>query len=86
VPTVVDIHLERAAVFPEITATARALFGTFGVDDEVLMQAVFGRFYPTGELPIELPSSMEAVRAQKEDVPYDSEDPLFPFGFGLTYE
>jgi beta-glucosidase len=28
---------------------------------------------------------MEAVRQQKEDVPYDSEDPLFEFGFGLTY-
>jgi beta-glucosidase len=29
---------------------------------------------------------MEAVRAQKEDVPYDSTDPLFEFGHGLTYE
>lgn len=28
----------------------------------------------------------EAVRNQKEDVPYDSEDPLFPFGYGLSYE
>jgi len=39
---------------------------------------------PVG-LPIELPSSMEAVRKQKEDVPYDSENPLFPFGSGLTF-
>ena len=29
---------------------------------------------------------MNAVRAQKEDVPHDSEDPLFDFGFGLSYE
>jgi beta-glucosidase len=28
---------------------------------------------------------MEAVRRQKSDVPYDSENPLFPFGYGLTY-
>jgi beta-glucosidase len=28
---------------------------------------------------------MEAVRKQKEDLPYDSEDPLYPFGHGLTY-
>jgi beta-glucosidase len=28
---------------------------------------------------------MEAVRAQKEDVPYDSENPLFPFDYGLSY-
>jgi beta-glucosidase len=28
---------------------------------------------------------MDAVRNQKEDVPFDSENPLFPFGHGLTY-
>ena len=86
VPTIVDIYLERAAVIPEIAEAAKGLFGTFGVTDDVLLQMVFGQFKPTGKLPIELPSSMEAVHAQKEDVPYDSENPLFPFGFGLTYE
>jgi beta-glucosidase len=28
---------------------------------------------------------MEAVRRQKEDLPCDSEDPLYPFGHGLSY-
>jgi len=28
---------------------------------------------------------MEAVRNQKADVPYDSENPLYPFGFGMSY-
>lgn len=86
VPTVVDIYLDRAAVFPEIADAAKGLFGTFGVNDEVMLQAIFGQFKPSGKLPVELPSSMDAVRAQKEDVPYDSENPTFPFGFGLTYE
>jgi beta-glucosidase len=86
VPTIVDIHLERAAVIPEIGDAAAGLFASFGVTDEILLEAVFGGFDPTGKLPIELPSSMEAVRAQKEDVPYDSEAPLFEFGHGLTYE
>ncbi len=36
-------------------------------------------------LPIELPSSMAAVRAQKEDLPYDSREPLYKFGYGLSY-
>ena len=31
-------------------------------------------------------SPQEAVRQQKEDLPYDSKDPLFEFGFGLTYQ
>ncbi len=85
-PTIVDIHLERAAVIPEIADAAVGLFATFGVADEVLLDAIFGVFNPTGRLPIELPASMEAVRAQKEDVPFDSEGPLFEFGHGLTYE
>jgi beta-glucosidase len=33
-----------------------------------------------------LPSSMEAVRNQQEDLPYDSKDPLYKFGFGLKME
>lgn len=36
---------------------------------------------PEGRLPFELPSSMAAVRAQKPDVPHDSENPLYPYGY-----
>jgi len=85
VPTVVDIHLERPAVVPELAGAATAMFATFGVSDEILLEAVFGRFAPTGRLPVEMPRSMEAVRRQQPDVPSDSGDPLFPFGHGLTY-
>jgi beta-glucosidase len=84
-PTIVDIHLERAAVIPEIAANCLALFATFGVTDEVFLDAVFGNFNPDGKLPLEMPSSMEAVRNQKEDLPSDSESPLFSYGYGLRY-
>ena len=47
---------------------------------------MFGRFKPVGKLPFELPSSMEAVRKQLEDVPFDTENLRFEFGFGLSYE
>jgi beta-glucosidase len=85
VPTVVDIYLERAAVIPEVAARCKALLATFNVQDEAVLDVIFGRFDPCGKLPFEMPRSMEAVRAQKEDVPYDSESPLFAFGHGLTY-
>jgi beta-glucosidase len=86
VPAIVDIYLERAAVIPEVAAARAALLATFSVADTAVLDVIFGKFKPTGRLPIEMPSSMAAVRAQKEDLPYDSENPLFSFGYGLTYE
>jgi beta-glucosidase len=85
VPTVVAIHLDRPAVIPEIAEKSAALLAEFGASDAAVLDVIFGRFTPSGKLPFELPSSMEAVRGQKPDVPYDSKDPLFPFGHGLTY-
>ena len=85
IPTVVDIYLERPAVIPDIAAKSAALLGNFGAHDDAVLDIIFGKFTPQGKLPFELPSSMEAVRKQKEDVPYDSENPLFPFGHGLSY-
>jgi hypothetical protein len=57
----------------------------FDVLDNALFDVIFGKFNPVGKLPFELPSSMEAVRNQLEDVPFDSKDPLFEFGYGLSY-
>ncbi len=84
VPTVVDIYLDRPAVIPEISAKAKALLANYGASDAALLDVIFGKAKPEGKLPFELPSSMEAVRKQKEDVPYDSENPLYKFGFGLS--
>ncbi len=85
-PTVVVLYLDRAAVIPEIAAQAHGLLAEFGAEDDAVLDVIFGDFNPSGKLPIELPSSMVAVEAQKEDVPYDSENPLFPFGHGLNYQ
>ena len=85
-PTVVAMYFDRPYVVPEIARESAALLAHFGVSDEALLDVLGGTFAPAGKLPFELPSSMEAVRAQKEDVPYDSRNPLFPFGHGLTYE
>ena len=84
-PTITVISLERPAVFPEINAQSKAVIADFSSQDDIILDLIFGQFKPTGKLPFELPSSMEAVLQQKEDVPYDSKDPLYPFGFGLDY-
>lgn len=85
VPTVVDIYLDRAAVIPEISKYSKALIANYGSSDAALLDVLFGKYKPGGHLPLELPSSMDAVRNQKEDMPYDSKDPLYKFGFGLSY-
>ncbi len=85
-PTVVTIYLERPAVIPLIADSAIAILANFAATDRAILDVLFGRFAPEGKLPFEMPSSWEAVLDQKEDVPFDSKDPLFPFGHGLRYE
>jgi beta-glucosidase len=84
-PAIVVIELDRPAVIPEINAAAVALLGDFGASDQAVLDVIFGKSPPEGKLPFDLPSSMDAVRAQRADVPFDTVDPLYPFGFGLTY-
>jgi len=84
-PTIVVVNLQRPAVIPSINAECKALIADFSSQDNVILDLIFGKFSPQGHLPFELPSSMEAVLQQKEDLPYDSKNPLYPFGFGLSY-
>ena len=84
-PTISIFTMHRPAVIPEINAASKALIVDFDCQDEILAELIFGKFKPTGKLPIEMPSSVEAVEAQLEDVPHDSKNPLYPFGFGLSY-
>lgn len=85
-PTITVINLERPAVFPEINADSKAVIADFSSQEEIILDLIFGKFRPEGRLPFELPASMEAVVAQKEDMPYDSKNPLYAFGFGLSYK
>ncbi|GLU45193.1 glycoside hydrolase family 3 N-terminal domain-containing protein [Allomuricauda sp. NBRC 101325] len=85
-PTISIFTMLRPAVFPEINAASQALIVDFECEDDILAELVFGKFSPTGKLPIEIPSSIMAVEEQKEDVPKDSKNPLYPFGYGLHFE
>lgn len=85
VPTVVTVYMDRPAVLTALVDKADALLANFGVSDAALFDLLTGRASPRGKLPIELPRSMEAVAAQKSDLPHDSAQPLFPYGHGLAY-
>ncbi|KAI6274303.1 hypothetical protein MCOR27_003898 [Pyricularia oryzae] len=85
VPTIVDLMLDRPAAVPEIFESAAAVFGSFGSGSEAFLDVVFGQASPEGRLPFDLPRSQKAVEASREDVPYDTENPVFRFGDGLRY-
>lgn len=85
-PTIIVMQFDSPYVIPELANESAALLATFGVTDEALFDVLMGKFNPTGKLPFELPSSMDAVREQLEDLPYDSKAPLFKFGSGLSYD
>ena len=85
-PTIIVLQFDSPYVIPELANESAALLATFGVSDEALFDVLMGKFNPTGKLPFELPVSMEAVREQLEDLPYDSKAPLFKFGAGLSYD
>ena len=84
-PTIVVINMTRPSVIPEISEFASAILCDFGAKDKIILETIFGCFSPTGRLPFELPRSMEAVEKKKSDTPFSSEDPLYPYDFGLTY-
>jgi len=86
VPTIVNIYVDRGVVMPDISNASAALVADFGAQDTVILDMVFGASIPTGKLPIELPSSLESAANQYEDVPFDSQAPLYSFGFGLAYK
>ena len=85
VPTVFVTTLERPLILTNVRSHVTALLGDFGISDEPLLALITGKVSPSGRLPFELPSSVEAVKQQKSDLPHDSQSPLFPFGFGLHY-
>ena len=85
VPTVLDVFLDRPAILTPLARKAAAITANFGAGNPALLDVLFGVAAPQGRLPMDLPRSMEAVQANLPDVPFDTVDPLFRFGHGLSY-
>ena len=85
-PVVVGVDISGSwVVLPEDwEGDTDASFILFNPLDEPFMDVVFGEFDPVGKMPFEIPASMDAVRANKEDVPFDTKG-KYTFGYGLSY-
>ena len=84
VPTVVDVLADRPPILQPITDAAAAVTVNWGASAAALLDVLSGVVSAQGRLPFDLPRSMAAVEASRPDVPFDTADPLFRFGHGLT--
>lgn len=82
---IVVVDLNRPAILANIKESVSGLIGTFGVEDSVIFEGLYGQFNPSGRLPFEIPSSMESVLNQKEDMPDDTSNPTYEYGYGASY-
>jgi beta-glucosidase len=85
-PSILVANLQRPAVLTEMDEVAKAVIADFDVSESLILDLIFGTFSPSGKLPIQLPSSMQSVYEQIEDVPFDSANALYEFGHGLSYD
>lgn len=69
----------------DLKTVTKASLMVFDISDNALMDVITGKFNPVGKLPFEIPASMQDVKEQKEDVPFDSPHKAFPYGWGLSY-
>ncbi|HHT14438.1 MAG TPA: hypothetical protein GXZ86_01010 [Clostridiales bacterium] len=50
-----------------------------------IAETLYGMNNPSGKLPVQLPRDMESVLEQSGDVAFDLENPLYDYGYGLSY-
>jgi beta-glucosidase len=81
----IGVDMAKPVTLSGFIDSVPAVFAVFGAIDAAILDVVFGKYSPTGKLPFDLPGDMPSVLAQAADVPFDMDDPLFKFGFGLTY-
>lgn len=51
-----------------------------------IAETIFGLNNPTGKTPMQFPRDMASVNSQASDVSFDLENPLYDYGWGLSYD
>jgi len=84
IPVVVVVVSGRPVILGEALAMADAVVAAWlpGTEGQGVADVLFGDYKPTGKLSFSWPRSMAQVPINAGDATYD---PLFPYGFGLTY-
>ena len=91
-PVVVSVNISNPVVMKEIEPYADALFLTFDVQNQVILELATGKHEPSGLLPFQMPADMETVEAQAEDTPRDmrcytdADGHTYDFAYGLNWK
>ena len=74
----------RPLILGDVLDAASAVVAAWlpGTEGDGVADVLFGAYKPTGKLPCSWPANMSQIPINVGDAAYD---PLFPFGFGLTY-
>ena len=90
-PVIVIVSIKNPMVMSEFEPYADAILAEYGVMPKAVLDVITGKFEPRGLLPIQIPTNMETVECQKEDVALDmecyqdSEGHVYDFGYGLNF-
>lgn len=85
IPVVVILISGRPLIINEVLEQADAFIAAWlpGTEGQGVADVIFGDYQPTGKLSFTWPRSISQVPINVGDADYD---PLFEFGYGLTYE
>jgi beta-glucosidase len=85
IPVVVILISGRPLVLGDVLEEADAVIAAWlpGTEGQGVADVIFGDYAPTGKLSFTWPQSVSQLPINVGDTDYE---PLFPFGFGLTYE
>jgi|KBSSwiStaDraftv2_1062776.scaffolds.fasta_scaffold135508_2 beta-glucosidase len=84
IPVVIVLFSGRPLIINDALAQADAFVAAWlpGTEGLGVADVLFGDYKPSGKLPVSWPRSMTQIPINVGDATYD---PLFPYGFGLTY-
>lgn len=91
-PVIVSLALSKPAILSEFESLSDAIVASFGIQNQAILDIITGAAEPSGLLPVQMPSDMNTVEEQYEDVPHDmqayidSEGNTYDFGFGLNWK
>jgi len=84
IPVVLVVVSGRPLILGDALGQADAVVAAWlpGTEGQGVADVLFGDYKPTGKLPFSWPRSMQQIPINVGDRNYD---PLFPYGFGLTF-